>query len=429
MVSGAATILHADLDAFYAAVEVRDQPALRRLPVAVGGGVILSATYEARLLGVHAPMGIGTALRLCPSLVVVPPHFHHYVDISRAVMEVLTRFTPLVEPISIDEAFLDVKGSTHLFGEAGVIAAEIRAVVRRELDLPISVGVATTKHLAKIASRVAKPDGTLVVAPGTEEAFLHPLPVGHLWGVGPVGEGRLAQYGIHTIGDLAEVSADTLAAWMGEHWGRHLWHLAHNLDARSVEGVAAAGSVGAQSAGEATGIAERHTTLLALADRIGTRLRRKEYAGRRITVRVRFADMTAVTRSLVLPAPIAETTSLYRAAAVLTDALILDRSSGRRVNLVGISVDQLEEAPHLQLELPLGPGAGPEDPALRAGSETHSRLRSLDAAVDVARDRFGRGAVQRAAVLGRAPEERSPTDAAEETGPRRPRKAPKAGTP
>ena len=192
--SGAATILHADLDAFYAAVEVRDQPTLRGLPVAVGGGVILSATYEARSLGIHAPMGIGTALRLCPSLVVVPPRFHHYVEISRTVMEVLNRFTPMVEPISIDEAFLDVKGSTHLFGEAGVIAGEIRTMVRRELDLPISVGVATTKHLAKIASRVAKPDGTLIVAPGTEEAFLAPLPVGHLWGVGPVGEERLAQY-------------------------------------------------------------------------------------------------------------------------------------------------------------------------------------------------------------------------------------------
>ena len=419
-VTGAATILHADLDAFYAAVEVRDQPALRGRAVAVGGGVILSATYEARSLGVHAPMGIGTALRLCPSLVVVPPRFHHYVDISRAVMEVLTRFTPLVEPISIDEAFLDVRGATRLFGEPGTIAGDIRTAVRRELDLPISVGGATTKHLAKIASRVAKPDGMLLVAPGTEKAFLRPLPVGFLWGVGPVGEERLARYGMRTIGDLAEVSADTLAAWMGEHWGRRLWHLANNLDARTVEGVAAAGSVGAQSAGEATGVAERHTTLLALADRIGTRLRRKENAGRRITVRVRFADMTAVTRSLVLPAAIAETTSLYRAAAALTDALILDRSGGRRGNLLGISVDQLEEAPHLQLELPLGPGAGQEDPALRAGSETHRRLRSLDAAVDVARSKFGRGAVQRAAVLGREPEERSPTAAAEEPRPQGP---------
>ena len=364
----------------------------------------------------HAPMGIGTAATLSQPRGGAS-RFHHYVDISRAVMEVLTRFTPLVEPISIDEAFLDVRGATPLRGNRERSPGTSGTAVRRELDLPISVGGATTKHLAKIASRVAKPDGMLLVAPGTEKAFLRPLPVGFLWGVGPVGEERLARYGMRTIGDLAEVSADTLAAWMGEHWGRRLWHLANNLDARTVEGVAAAGSVGAQSAGEATGVAERHTTLLALADRIGTRLRRKENAGRRITVRVRFADMTAVTRSLVLPAAIAETTSLYRAAAALTDALILDRSGGRRGNLLGISVDRFEEAPHLQLELPLGPGAGQEDPALRAGSETHRRLRSLDAAVDVARSKFGRGAVQRAAVLGREPEERSPTAAAEEPRP------------
>ena len=416
-VTGAATILHADLDAFYASVEVRDLPALRGRPVAVGGGVILSATYEARALGVHAPMSVGVARARCPGLVVVPAHFSRYVEISRSVMEVMRRFTPLVEAISIDEAFLDVSGTTRLFGEPHQIAARIRCAVRAEVDLPISVGAATTKHLAKIASRVAKPDGMLVVEPGSESGFLAPLSVGHLWGIGPVGERRLAEYGIRTIGDLAAVPEDALASWLGRHWGRHLWHLAHNHDPRSVEGGHRAGSVGAQSAGDATATPDRHTTLLALADRVGSRLRRKGRAGRRITVRARFADMASVTRSLTLPAPIAETTSLYRAAAALADGLVAERAAGRRVNLVGISVDLLEDAPHLQLELALGAGQGPDDPALRAGSDIHRRLRSLDAAVDRARNRFGRGAVQRAAVLGHEPEVRSPTDAAVDSDP------------
>jgi DNA polymerase IV len=415
--TGAATILHADLDAFYASVEVRDQPALAGKPVAVGGGVILSATYQARAMDVHAPMGIADARRRCPGLIVVPPRFAEYVAISRQVMDVLTRFTPLVETISIDEAFLDVSGSTHLFGTPVDIAGAIRRAVRSEIGLPISVGVASTKHLAKIASRVAKPDGLTEVPPGTEEAFLAPLSVGYLWGVGPVGERRLAEYGVHTIGDLAALPEATLATWMGGHWGRHLWHLAHNHDARPVELGRRAGSVGAQSAGDATDVATRHTTLLALADRVGSRLRRKARAGRRITVRVRFADMRAVSRSLVLAAPLAETTSVYRAAAGLCDALIGERSEGRRVNLVGISLDLLEDAPHLQLELPLEDDG---DPTLRAGSVAHRRLRDLDAAVDTARRRFGPAAVRRAALVAGEPEERSPTRAAEEDDERQP---------
>ena len=410
---GAATILHADLDAFYASVEVRDQPELRGRPLAVGGGVILSATYEARAFDVHAPMGIAGARRRCPGLIVIPPRFAHYVAISRLVMEVLKGFTPLVEAISIDEAFLDVSGATRLFGPPATIAASIRAAVRAEVDLPISVGVATTKHLAKIASRVAKPDGMVVVEPGTEAAFLSPLPVGHLWGVGPVGERRLGEYGIVTIGDLASIPEAVLARWMGGHWGRHLWHMAHNHDARPVDVGHRAGSVGAQSAGAASDLAVRHITLLVLADRVGGRLRRKGRAGRRITVRIRFTDMTAVSRSLTLVAPLAETTSIYRAAASLADALVIERSAGRGVNLVGLSVDLLEDAPHLQLELSLGDAA---DDALRSGSVVHRRLRSLDGAIDRARARFGPTAVRRAAVLTGEPEVRSPTDAAEGYG-------------
>ncbi|HAX82252.1 MAG TPA: DNA polymerase IV [Actinobacteria bacterium] len=412
--TGAATILHADLDAFYASVEVRDRPELRGRPVAVGGGVILAATYEARRQGVAAPMTRRAARNRCPGLIVLPPRFSHYVAASRAVMAVLQQFTPEVEPISIDEAFLDVTGSTHLLGAPGEIARALRAMVRREVGLAISVGVATTKHLAKIASRVAKPDGLVVVEPGTETAFLAPLPVGYLWGVGPVGERRLAAYGIGTIGQLAEVGETTLVGWFGERTGRHFWHLAHNRDARPVVAAPSRpGSVGAQSAGNATAIEDRHAALLGLADRVGWRLRRHRRAGQRITVQVRFSDMTRASRSITLPGPIAETTSLYHAAAGLADAVVAERAAGRGVTLVSLAVDRLSDTPHLQLEIPLG--RLPADPALRSGSPTHSRLRSVDAAVDKARDRFGRSAVQRATVLANRPEERSPAEAAAAT--------------
>lgn len=404
----AATVLHADLDAFYASVEVRDEPSLAGKPVAVGGGVILAATYEARRFGVRAAMGGREARRRCPGLIVVPARFTAYVETSRVVMEILERYTPAIEPISIDEAFLDVTGSVGLFGPPVEIARRIRADVRSECRLPISVGVATTKHLAKIASRVAKPDGLVVVEAGQEEEFLHPLPVGHLWGVGPVGVERLARYGITTIGDLAALPPAALAAWMGPHWGEHLWHLAHNHDARRVQRERTAGSVGAQSASRATDVEERHRILLNLAERIGTRLRRKERAGRRVTVRVRFADMTAVTRAATLPGPVSETTAIYHQAAALADALVAERGEGREVSLVGISISLLQQAPHIQLELPLGSlGA---DPVVRAGSSENVRQHDLDAAVDRARARFGRDAVQRASVARDTPEIRSPVD-------------------
>lgn len=407
---GAATILHADLDAFYAAVEVRDRPELRGRPVAVGGGVILSATYEARAWDVHAPMGGRIARSRCPQLVIVPPHFERYVAASDQVMEILRRFTPMVEPISIDEAFLDVTGSTHLFGSPVEIATRIRSLVASEVGLPISVGVATTKHLAKVASRVSKPDGLLVVAPGDEAAFLAPLPVGHLWGVGPVGEQRLARYGIHTIGDLLEADAAALAGWFGVHQGRHLSDMASNRDDRFVRsGPARAGSVGAQSAGDCSDPQIRDRVLLGLAERVGYRLRRRGVAGSRITVHVRFSDQSRVSRSLMLPGPLAETTSLFRAAAALTHALVGERSQGRGVTLVALSMDRLQTAEHLQLEMPLG--LGPADPALRSGSVRHARLRALDGAADRARSRFGRDAVRRATLLQYDPEERSPAAA------------------
>ena len=410
---GAATILHADLDSFYAAVEVRDDPRLAHRPVAVGGGVVLSATYEARRLGVHAPLTRSEARLRCPGLVLVSPRFEAYVDASREVMEILGSFTPEVEPISIDEAFLDVSGSLHLFGSPEQIARSIRAAVRSQVGLPISVGCATTKHLAKIASRVAKPDGLLVVPPGGEQAFLDPLPVELVWGVGPVGGARLGRYGVFTIGDLRALPPSTLASWMGENWGTHLWALANNLDPRAVTPAVRARSVGAQSAGDATDFDHRHTTLLALADRIGSRLRRKHLAGRRVTVRVRRDDMTSLTRGRVLPGALSETTPIFRTAVELTDTLVAERVSGR-ITLVGISISLLERAPHLQLRLPLA-GPGERDETI-AGSLRHLRLRDLDAAVDRARERFGRATVTRAALLGMRPEERSPIEALGERG-------------
>jgi len=410
----AASILHADLDAFYASVEVRDNPALVGKPVAVGGGVVLAATYEARAFGVRSAMTGRTARRLCSNLVVVPARFSAYVAASKVVMEILERYTPKIEPISIDEAFLDVGGAEALFGTPADIARAIRADVASEARLPISVGIATTKHLAKIASRLAKPDGLVLVEPGREEEFLHPLPVSYLWGVGPVGEERLARYGIHTIGELAALPSDALTGFLGPHWGEHLWNLSNNRDQRSVAHRGRAGSVGAQSAGDGTDTDRRHRTLLELADRIGTRLRRKGIGGRRITARIRFRDMKAITRARMLPGPISETTAIYRVAAGLVDPAVAERPDDR-VTLVGISVSALSERPHLQLELPMG--GLEDDPTTRPGSTEHARRRALDAAVDQARARYGRSSVRRAAVMGNESEQRSPVEEMEAPDP------------
>jgi DNA polymerase-4 len=405
-VPGAADIIHADLDAFYAAVEVRDRPGLRGLPVAVGGGVVLSATYEARRFGVSAPLPIGQARRRCPGLILVPPRFRAYVEASRNVMTILDTFTPAVEPISIDEAFLDVAGCTHLFGSAAAIGGLIRLRVREEVGLPISVGVATTKHLAKIASRVAKPDGMTVVPAGTEADFLAPLPVGLVWGIGTVGEQRLARYGVATIGDLRALPEATVAAWFGHHWGPHLWALANNRDPRPVHLRARTGSVGAQSAGDATDPVRRHHTLLGLAERIGPRLRRKGLAGRRITVRIRLDDRSLLSRARTSSGPLAETTPIFRIAAELTDSLIAKRASARRITLLGIAVSSLEPSSPLQLCLPALDGGEGTLP----GTPSHVRFRAIDEAVDRTRERFGPRAVVRASLLEWEAEERGPAD-------------------
>src|SRR5579872_6618554 len=292
-----ATILHADLDAFYASVEQLLDPALRGRPVAVGGGVVLAASYEARAFGVRSGMSGWHARQLCPQLTFVGGHFSEYQRLGDAAIQIIGDYTPLVERLSIDEAFADVAGCTHLFGLPATIAQTIRRRVRAELGLAISVGVARTKHLAKIASQVAKPDGITVVDPATELEFLHELPVELMWGVGPVTRVRLAEAGVLTIGQLAKRSASSLEPLLGRAAGEKLVSLAWNRDPREIKIHRHAKSAGAQSA-LGKRLAQESVfrpTLRHLADRIGTRLRAKSLSGRRITVRVRFADMHAVT--------------------------------------------------------------------------------------------------------------------------------------
>lgn len=399
--AGAATILHADLDAFYASVEILREPSLRGRPMAVGGGVVLSATYEARRHGVRSGMRLADARARCPGLVVVRGSFGDYVGYSRRVMAVFRRFTPLVEPISIDEAFLEVHGAARLFGPPPEIARKVREAVRAETGLPLSVGVATTKFLAKVASRVAKPDGLIAVAAGTELGFLHRLDVDLLWGVGPVTRERLAGAGIRTVGDLAAVPPAVLAGVLGHHGAAHLHALAWNRDPRPVVTGRRAGSVGAQSTfGRDVGDPAAHrAVLLRLAERVGSRLRAKGRAGRTVTVRVRFADFETVTRQTALPGPTSSTSALYRAGRDLTGAALAEVGRGRGLRLLGISVSHLTRLPDLQMELPLT-GAGLADPVLRPGSPEALARRRLDVAVDRAREAFGRDAVSRAALLG-----------------------------
>ncbi|MFH2072061.1 MAG: DNA polymerase IV, partial [Actinomycetota bacterium] len=305
----------------------------------------------------------------------------------------------------IDEAFLDVGGSTRLFGPPAAIGAAIREMIRSETGLPASVGIAGTKFLAKVASRVAKPDGMIEVAPGTEIRFLHALDVGVIWGVGPVIGARLADYGIHTVGQLAEVPVAALDGWLGSGAGRHLHALAWNRDPRPVVPDRRAGSVGAQSTfGRDVGDPAEHCrVLLRLAERVGRRLRTKGRAGRTVTARVRFADFDTITRQMSLPGPTASTSALFRAGCRLTEQAVAEAGRGRGLRLLGLSVSHLERAPALQMELPLE-GGDLDEPILRPGSALGLAHRSLDEAVDRARDAFGREAVGRAALLGLRPQ-------------------------
>src|SRR6186713_302675 len=391
-----ATILHADLDAFYASVEQLLDPSLRGKPIAVGGGVVLAASYEAKAFGVSGGMSGWRARELCPQLIFVGGHFDEYQRLGDAAIGVLSDFTPSIERISIDEAFADVAGCTHLFGSPAEIAKTVRARVRGKLGLPMSIGVARTKHLAKIASQVAKPDGLVVVDPEKELEFLHELPVTLMWGVGPATEARLARIGVTTIGQLAESSPESVERLLGHAVGSKLTALAWNRDPRQIQAHRRAHSAGAQSALGRQPATERvfKPTLHHLADRIGPRLRAKSLAGRTITVRVRFAALRSVTRSRTLSAPISSTRALAEVAEDLVRRVLADHRDEKMISLLAISVSHLEAPAIVQLELPLGLA----DEGRRPGTKKGLARSRADRAVDAIRKRFGGNAVDYAAA-------------------------------
>jgi DNA polymerase-4 len=392
-----ATILHADLDAFYASVEQMLDPSLRGKPIAVGGGVVLAASYEAKSFGVSSGMSGRRARDLCPQLIFVSGHFRDYQRLGDAAINVLNDFTPLVERISIDEAFADVAGCTHLFGSPAEIARAVRQRVRAELGLPISVGVARTKHLAKIASQVAKPDGLVVVDPETELGFLHDLPVELMWGVGPITQARLADIGVLTIGQLAKMPEWSLERIVGRAAREKLTALASNRDSREIKTHHRAQSAGAQQAlGKKPAEAQVFRPAIRhLADRVASRLRAKSRPGRTVTVRVRFADLHSVTRSITLDAPISATAALAEIAEDLVRSALADRPQQKTISLLAISVSHLEKHWKQQLELSLGL----PDEKRRPGTKKGMARWTADRAVDVIRDRFGWDAVGYASVM------------------------------
>jgi DNA polymerase-4 len=383
-----ASILHADLDAFFASVEQRDQPRLRGRPVIVGTGVVLAASYEARAYGIHSAMSGGRARRLCPHAIVVRPRMSAYSEASKAVYRLFEHHSPLVEGLSIDEAFLDVRGLERITGTPAEIAARLRRDVREQVGLPLTVGVAGTKFLAKVASGVAKPDGLLVVPPGEERAFLHPLPVERLWGVGPVTARRLRERGLVTVGRVAEVPEAALVAMLGRAVGRHLHALASNRDPRRVRTGRRRGSIGSQCAlGRSRRSREEvEAILLGLVERVTGRMRKAHRVGRTVVLRVRFDDFTRATRSHTLFQPTAETARILAVARGLLASLepVVHR---RGLTLVGVAVANLDDDAPLQLPLPLDPWAGG----------------ALDATVDEIRERYGREALRRAVLLHRRP--------------------------
>jgi DNA polymerase-4 len=382
-----ATILHADLDSFYASVEQRDDPSLRGRPVLVGMGVVLAASYEAKALGVRTPMGLTQARHLCPRAVVVPPRMSAYSAASKAVFAVFKDTTPIVEGISIDEAFLEVGGLLKIRGTPAEIATRLRADVRDRVGLPITVGVARTKFLAKVASGVGKPDGLLVVPPGEELSFLHPLPIERLWGVGPVTAGKLREHQVHTVGHVARIGEAALVTMLGAHVGRHLHALAHNHDPRRVRVGHRRGSIGSQCAlgRRPRPYAEVDATLAALVDRVTRRMRAASRAGRTVTVRFRFGDFSRATRSRSMLKATMQTRTILQTARVL---LAENRSliEERGLTLIGVAVSNLDGDGNVQLELPF-----------EAAPDTDR----LDSALDAVRDRYGGKAVTRAASLGR----------------------------
>jgi len=386
-VSREPTVLHADVDSFFASVEQRDDRRLRGRPVIVGGGVVLAASYEAKAYGVRTAMGGRQARRLCPHAVVVRPRMAAYSEASKAMFEVFEDTTPIVEGLSIDEAFLDVRGLERLAGDAPEIAARLRWRVRHEVGLPITVGVARTKFLAKVASGVAKPDGLLVVPTRDELGFLHPLPVERLWGVGRVTAEKLHSRGIHTVGQVARLDEAVLVYLLGRASGRQLHALAHNRDPRVVRTGRRRGSIGSQRAlgRSPRSLAEIDATVVALVDRVARRLRTGQRVCRTVVLRLRFTDFTRATRSLTLPRATSGTETILGAARGLL-AAATPTIEAQGLTLVGVALTNLEDERRMQLAFSFDP-----------------RFDALDAALDSVRDRYGSAAVTRAVLLGRDP--------------------------
>jgi DNA polymerase IV len=386
-VQAVGTILHADVDSFYASVEQRDDPSLRGRPVIVGAGVVLAASYEAKAFGIRTAMGGRQARRLCPHAVVVPPRMSAYSEASKAMFRIFEDASPLVEGLSIDEAFLDVRGMERIAGTPTEIAVRLRRDVREGVGLPITVGVARTKFLAKVASGVAKPDGLLAVPTDKELGFLHPLPVEALWGVGAKTGQKLRSYGIATVGQVARMDEGVLVALLGRAVGRHLHALAHNRDPRPIQPGRRRGSIGSQ---RALGLRryrrdELDPTLIALVDRITRRMRIAGRVGRTVVLRLRFGDFSRATRSHTLPQATAHTETILAAARGLL-AAAMPELERRGATLVGISVANLQNDDAIQLVLPFDRRGG----------------LALDVALDEIRRRFGTDAVTRAVLLGRS---------------------------
>ncbi len=382
-----ARILHADLDAFFASVEQRDDPRLRGRPVIVGGGVVLAASYEAKAHGIKTAMGGRQACRLCPQAIVVPPRMSAYSEASKAVFALFEDTTPLVEGLSIDEAFLDVRGLERLAGPPPEIAARLRRRVLDEVGLPITVGIARTKFLAKVASAVAKPNGLLVVPPDDELGFLHPLPVERLWGVGRVTSAKLHDRGLRTVGQVAALDEATLVTLLGQASGRQIHALAHNRDPRRVQAGRRRRSIGSQRAlgRRRTSFEVIDSSVIAIVDRVARRLRSARRLCRTVVLRLRFDDFTRATRSLTMTRPTDQSnTILTTARSLLASSLPLIESRG--ITLVGISLTNLEDADRIQLTL-----------------TDDWRPDALDAALDQVRDRYGYAAVTRAVLVGRDP--------------------------
>jgi DNA polymerase-4 len=385
-VSDEATILHADVDSFYASVEQRDDPSLRGRPVIVGPGIVLAASYEAKAYGVYTPMPVARARRLCPQAVVVSARMSAYSDASKALFEVFNDTSGLVEGLSIDEAFLDVGGLRRLAGPPIQIAERLRQQVRERVGLPISVGVARTKFLAKVASGVAKPDGLALVPPDAELDFLHPLPIEALWGVGVVTARKLRAEGITTVAEVAGRGEAALVQVLGRASGRHIHALSHNRDPRAVQTGRRRRSMGSQRAlgRRRRSAASIDTMLVAIVDRLSRRLRAARRVCRTVVLRMRFDDLTRATRSHTLPESTAQTqTILATARGLLAAATPMVECQG--LTLIGVTLTNLDNDDAIQLALPFDRRWVPD----------------LDSALDELRDRFGSDAITRAVLLGR----------------------------